>query len=215
MRLGMVINLIKCAGCYGCVIKCKEEHLLPPGMMWGRLLISETGTYPNISKQMYPVLCNHCKDPLCVKACPTGATQQREDGIVWIDQTKCVGCRYCLISCPYQVRSFYAEEKEYFPGQGFTELEKVKRKLYPLQTGVVLKCNFCMEKIDDGTKQGLKPGVDPEVTPACVIACPTKARVFGDLDDPTSEVSLLISGRKAVQLHPEYGTDPSVYYIIG
>src|SRR3990172_7429324 len=139
MRLGMVINLIKCTGCYSCVIKCKEEHLLPPGMTWAKLLISETGISPHVTKQMYPVLCNHCKEPACAKACPTGATQQDDNGIVWVDQDKCVGCRYCLVACPYQVRTYYAKEKEYFPGQGFTELEKVKRKLYPLQTGVVHK----------------------------------------------------------------------------
>ena len=215
MRLGMVINLVKCIACYGCVIKCKEEHLLPPDMMWSRVLISETSTSSRITKQMYPVLCNHCKDPACVKACPTGATQQDENGIVWVDQDKCVGCRYCLIACPYQVRTYYAGEKEYFPGQGITELERVKRKLYPLQTGVVLKCTFCREKVYDAMNHGFKPGIDREATPACVNVCPTKARVFGDLDDPNSEVSLLISERKAVQLHPEYGTDPSVYYIIG
>jgi len=215
MRLGMVINLIKCTGCYSCVIKCKEEHLLPPGMTWAKLLISETGASPRVTKQMYPVLCNHCKEPACAKACPTGATQQDDNGIVWVDQDKCVGCRYCLVACPYQVRTYYAKEKEYFPGQGFTELEKVKRKLYPLQTGVVHKCIFCREKIDDGVKRGLKLGVDREATPACVSLCPTKARYFGDLDDPDSEVSLLISGRRAVQLHPEFGTDPSIYYIIG
>jgi Fe-S-cluster-containing dehydrogenase component len=211
----MVINLIRCTGCYGCVIKCKEEHLLPPGMTWAKVLISEAGTHSRIAKQMYPVLCNHCKEPSCAKACPTGATQQDDNGIVWVDPDKCVGCRYCLIACPYQVRTYHAKEKEYFPGQGFTELEKVKRRLYPLQTGVVVKCTFCREKIDDAMRRGLKAGVDREATPACVNLCPTKARVFGDLDDPNSEVSLLISGRKAVQLRPEYGTDPSVYYITG
>ena len=215
MRLGMLINLIKCIGCYSCVIRCKQEHFLPPGMVWGRLLISETGTYPKVTKQVYPVLCSHCKEALCIKACPTGATQKREDGIVWIDQDKCVGCRYCLIACPYQIRSYYSEEKEYFPNQGFTEFEKMRKRLYPLQTGVVLKCNFCLERIDAGIKQGLKPGVDRDATPACVIICPAKARYFGDLEDPDSEVSSLIMEKRAVQLHPEHGTDPSVYYVIG
>jgi len=215
MRWGMLINLNKCVGCYSCVVKCKQEHFLPPGIMWGRLLISETGIYPKVTKQMYPVLCNHCKEAMCVKACPTGATQQREDGIIWIDQNKCVGCRYCLIACPYQVRSYYSEEKEYFPGQGFTEWEEMRKRLYPLQVGTVLKCNLCRERIDEGIKRGLKPGVDREATPACVIICPAKARYFGDLDDPNSEVSSLIREKRAVQLHPEYGTDPSVYYVMG
>ena len=215
MRYGMVINLIKCIACYGCTIRCIEEHFLPPDMLWNRVLISETGVSPDAIKHIYPVLCNHCKEPACVDACPTGATQQREDGIVWVDADKCVGCRYCLISCPYQVRTFYSDEKEWFPGQGFTEWERMRKKVYPLQTGVVYKCNFCKEKIDEAVAKGLKPGVDWEATPACVNACPTKARYFGDLDDPESEVTKLISGRRAVQLHSEFGTDPSVYYIVG
>ena len=214
MRLGMLIDLNKCVGCYACVIKCKQEHFLPSGITWGRVLISETGIYPKVTKHVYPVLCNHCKEAACVKACPRGATQQREDGIVLVDQNKCVGCRYCLVACPYQVRSYYSEEREYFPGQGFTEWEEMRKRLYPLQTGVVLKCDFCLERIDEGIKCGLKPGVDREATPACVIICPAKARYFGDLDDPNSEVSSLIREKRAVQLHPEYGTDPSVYYAI-
>jgi len=177
--------------------------------------MSETGTYPNVTKHVYPVLCNHCAEPACVKACPTNATQKREDGIVWVDQDKCVGCRYCLIACPYQVRTYNSDVKEHFPGQGLTDFEKIGQKLYPLQTGVVLKCNFCQERIDEGIKKGLKPGVDRDATPACVNICPANARFFGDLDDPDSEASKMISEKRAVQLRPEYGTDPSVYYVIG
>ena len=167
-----------------------------------------------VTKQMYPVLCNHCKEAACVDVCPTGATTKREDGIIMIDYNKCVGCRYCVIACPYQQRTFYADsKKEYFPGQGLTELEIIGQKLYPLQEGTVVKCIFCMERIDDGLKKGLKPGVDREATPACVITCPAKARYFGDLDDPYSEVTSLIKEKRGFQLHPEFGTDPSVYYI--
>ena len=89
----------------------------------------------------------------------------------------------------------------------------IGQELYPLQTGTVVKCNFCVERIDEGIKKGLKPGVDREATPACVITCPPKARYFGDLDDPDSEVSMLIKEKRGFQLHPEYGTDPSVYYV--
>lgn len=217
MRWGMLINLVKCAGCYGCAVKCKQEHFLPPGIMWGRVLVSEgEGKYPTVKKNTYPVLCNHCEDPACVKACPTGATEQREDGIVWIDQDKCMGCRYCLIACPYQVRSYISDnEKEYFPDQGLTDYEKAGRKLFPHQAGVVTKCNFCKERIDEGQKEGLKPGEDRKATPACVNICPTKARYFGDLDDPDSEISRLIREKRAVPLHPEQDTGPSVYYVIG
>jgi phenylacetyl-CoA:acceptor oxidoreductase 27-kDa subunit len=213
-RWGMVIDLRRCIGCYSCMISCKEEHFLPPGMFWNRVLISETGAYPTVSKQIYPVGCNHCQEAACVKACPTRATTRRADGIVIIDSNQCVGCRYCVIACPYQQRTFNAGgKKEYFPGQGLTELENMGQKLYPLQPGTVVKCNFCVERIDQGLKNGLKPGIDRSATPACVIACPPKARYFGDLDDPNSEVSILIKEKRAFQLHPEYGTNPSLYYV--
>ncbi|MBI2848313.1 MAG: 4Fe-4S dicluster domain-containing protein [Chloroflexi bacterium] len=215
MRWGMVIDRKRCIGCYSCQIACKQEHALPPGVFWGRVIIGESGKYPAVTKQILPVLCNHCKEAACVKVCPTQATTRREeDGLVIIDSNKCVGCRYCVIACPYQNRTFYADgKKEYWPGQGFTELELMGRQLYPLQPGTVIKCNFCVERIDAGLKKGLKPGLDREATPACVITCPAKARYFGDLDDPNSEVSRLIIERKGAQLHPEYGTDPSVYYL--
>jgi len=119
-----------------------------------------------------------------------------------------------MMACPYQQRSFYANgKKEYFPNQGLTELEITGRQFHPFQEGTVVKCNFCVDRIDAGLELGLKPGIDREATPACVIACPAKARYCGDLDDPTSEVSRLISEKKAFQLHPEFGTNPSVYYI--
>jgi Fe-S-cluster-containing dehydrogenase component len=215
MRYGMVIDLKKCVGCYACVVKCKQEHFMPPGMKWRKLLMSETGAYPNVTKHVYPILCNHCADPVCVKVCPTQATRQLESGIVYVDEDKCVGCRYCLVACPYQARTYNAEEKDYFPGQGPTEFEKLRTKLFPHQTGVVLKCNFCRERIDAGVKKGLKPGVDMEATTACVNICPAKAMVFGDLEDQDSEVSRYIREKRAIQLHPEYGTNPSVYYVIG
>jgi len=211
---GMVIDLRKCIGCYSCMISCKQEHFLPPGMFWSRVVISETGAYPAVTKHMYPVSCNHCKEAACVKVCPTRATTRRPDGIVIVDADKCVGCRYCVVACPYQQRTYHADgRKEYFPGQGLTDYEVIGRKLYPLQTGTVVKCNFCAERIEQGIKMGLKPGVDREATPACVIACPPGARYFGDLDDPGSEVTMLIKTKRGFQLHPEYGTDPCVYYV--
>lgn len=215
-RWGMVIDLQRCIGCWACTIACKQEHFLPPGVFWNRVLIGESGKYPAVRKEMFPVLCNHCREAACVSACPTGATYRREDGIVLVDYDKCMGCRYCVVACPYQQRTFYADGKrEYFPGQGLTPFEELGRKLYPLQKGTVVKCTFCVERIDEGLKKGLKPGIDREATPACVNACPTKARVFGDLDDPWSEVSTLIKEKRASQFHPEFGTDPSVYYLRG
>ena len=212
-RWAMVIDLKRCIGCWACTIRCKQEHYLPPWVFWNRVLIGETGKYPAVSKEMFPVLCNHCKEAPCVKACPTGATSRREDGIVAIDYDKCMGCRYCLIACPYQARTYYDNEQEYFPGQGLSPWEILGRELYPLQKGTMVKCNFCMERIDQGITKGLQPGIDREATPACVNICPTTARVFGDLDNPRSEVSRLIREKGGTPLHPEFGTEPSVYYL--
>lgn len=213
-RWGMVINLHMCIGCYSCMIGCKQEHFLPPEIYFARVLIGESGTYPSVRKLIYPVLCNHCDNPPCVDVCPTGATEKGEDGIVTVDPNICIGCRSCLIACPYQQRSYLPKrEKEYFPGQGLTPYEEIGKKLYPLEKGTVVKCNFCVETVEKGLKNNLTPGVDREATPACVNSCPVHARDFGDLDDPTSNVSTLIRDKKATPLHSEYGTNPSVFYI--
>jgi Fe-S-cluster-containing dehydrogenase component len=210
----MVIDLHRCIGCYSCVIACRQEHFVPRGIYFNRVLISEKGQFPTIQKLIMPVQCNHCKEAACVKVCPTGATFQREDGLVLVDDKKCVGCGYCAVACPYQQRTRFDTPKlEYFPGQGFTPYEKLGKQLFPHKPGTVLKCTFCMERLDDGLKKGLKPGVDREATPACVITCPTVTRKFGDLDDPFSEVSRMIAEKKALPLHPEYDTEPSIYYI--
>lgn len=213
-RYGMVIDVKRCIGCFSCMIVCKQEHFLPPGINWNRVLLGEKGKYPQVSKQIYPVLCNHCKEAPCVEVCPTEASSQREDGIVTVDSDKCIGCRYCIIACPYQQRALNdGGQKGHFPGQGLTELEMIGKELYPLQTGTVVKCNFCAERIDEGMSKGLEPGIDREATPACVNTCPSKARIFGKLDDPSSKISVLIRQRKGYQLHPELDTEPSVYYI--
>ena len=212
MRWGMVVDLSKCMRCHACVAACRVEHFLPLGITWPRLIAWE-----EIAEELttYPVRCNHCKEAPCVKVCITGATQQREDGIVWVDQDMCVGCRYCIISCPYQNRTFLSKDKDtgYFPGYELTEFEKVGKRLYPHTVGTTEKCNFCMERTDAGLAKGLKPGVDREATPACVNTCPASALTFGDLDDPDSEVRRLIREKKAFNLHPEYDTEPSIYYI--
>jgi phenylacetyl-CoA:acceptor oxidoreductase subunit 1 len=212
----MVVDLSKCVRCYACIAACRVEHFLPMGITWPKLVALETDSgSPEVST--YSVRCNQCKNAPCVEVCPTGATRQREDGIIVVDQDKCVGCRYCVIACPYQNRTFLSKDKDrgFFPGQIQTDFEKAGKKLYAHQVGTTEKCNFCAERIDAGMAKGLKPGVDREATPACVNTCPARALTFGDLDDPDSEVSRLIRERKAFQLHPEYETDPSVYFIDG
>jgi len=184
---------------------------------WNKLIAVEAYDHGVPTLSTHPVRCNNCKDAPCVDVCPSGASQKREDGIVWIDQDKCVGCRYCVIACPYQNRTFLSKDKDtgWFPGEGLTDIEKAGKKIYRHQTGTTEKCNFCMERIDAGLKKGLKPGVDRDATPACVNMCPARTLTFGDLDDPDSEVSKLIREKRGTQLHPEYETDPSIYYIDG
>ena len=214
-RLGMVIDIKKCMSCYSCMIACKQEHFLPPEIYWGRLIVGDLGKkFPESLKRTYPVLCNHCKEAVCVDVCPVEATTRREDGIVTIDPDKCIGCQSCVIACPYQQRTYHdSNGREYFPGQGLTEYETMGQTLYPLKEGTAIKCNFCAERIDEGIKKGLKPGIDREATPACVNACPANSRHFGDLDDPDSKVSVLIREKEGFPLHPEWDTEPSVFYV--
>lgn len=198
MQLGLVIDLKRCVGCYGCVVACKAENATPPGVFWGRVLEEEVGKFPASKRVFLPVLCNHCKEPACRDACPTGATRKREDGIVVIDQNRCIGCRSCMMACPYGARSYMGKVKTYFEN-GPTPFEKQGYERH--QVGTVQKCDLCLHRVE----QGLEP--------ACVITCPAKARTFGDLDDPNSEVSRLLRARMWRQLKPEMGTDPSVYYL--
>jgi len=197
-RLGMVIDLKRCIGCYGCMMACKAENATPPGVFWNRVMVWEEGKYPVARQVYFPVQCNHCQKPACKDACPTGATYQRDDGIVLVDYAKCIGCKSCITACPYQVRYCWEERTTYYPGTT-TPFEEVGYKKF--EVGAVQKCIFCAPRID----QGLKP--------ACVQTCITKARYFGDLDDPESEVSLAMRNRHVFQLKPDFGTGPSIYYL--
>lgn len=200
MRWGMVIDLKRCIGCYGCQLSCKAEHGTPPGVFFARVLKHEEGVYPTVSMIFLPVLCFHCEAPPCEDVCPTGATSKSEvDGVVSVDADTCVGCRACMMACPYAARYFNDENRHYFPNNGATPYEQARVQRH--QEGVVMKCDFCRER----TAQGKEP--------ACVANCPTVARYFGNLDDPRSQVSRLIKERGGYTLHPELGTGPSVYYL--
>jgi Fe-S-cluster-containing dehydrogenase component len=142
-----------------------------------------------------PILCNHCDNPPCVRVCPTQATFRRPDGIVMMDYHRCIGCRFCMAACPFGARSMnYRDPRPFI------------RKLnpdFPTRTqGVVEKCNFCEERLYRG------------MLPACVVACKEKALVFGDVDNPRSDVRRLLNREFSSRRRAELGTKPQIYYIL-
>jgi phenylacetyl-CoA:acceptor oxidoreductase subunit 1 len=204
----MVIDLGRCVGCQTCTIACKQEHGLPAGTAWRFVADCEVGEYPDVRRVFLPMQCMHCAEPPCVPVCPTGASRQRADGIVWIAEDACIGCGYCALACPYRARHLVHEAPPYFARP--TPPERLGAR--PGRRGVMTKCTFCKERVDEGRARGLRPGVDPDATPMCAVACPTGAIVFGDLDDPAGAVARLAARGDAVPLLPECGTVPSVYY---
>ncbi|WP_147819938.1 sulfate reduction electron transfer complex DsrMKJOP subunit DsrO [Salidesulfovibrio onnuriiensis] len=150
----------------------------------------------SVKERMFPMLCNHCEQPPCVRVCPTKATYQRPDGIVAMDYHRCIGCRYCMAACPYGSRSFnYSEPRKYL------DLTKLNTEFPTRMRGVVEKCNFCVERLSVGK------------LPACVEAS-NGALTFGDLTDPESDVRKVLRENYTIRRKPSAGTEPSVYYII-
>ncbi len=147
------------------------------------------------TQQRVPVLCNHCDNPPCTKVCPTQATWRRDDGVVMMDWHRCIGCRYCIVACPYGSRSFNWRD----PRQGLAQPDPA----YPTrQRGVVEKCTLCAERLDRGE------------LPACVEACANGEIIFGDLSDPGSEVRRVLAANTTIRRKPSLGTQPQVYYIL-
>ena len=211
-RWAMVIDLRKCLkdrGCTDCIVACDTAHNVPhlPNRahevkwIWkepfDKVFADQSNRYTAESLRGMPVLvfCNHCDNPPCVRVCPTKATWKREDGIVMMDWHRCIGCRYCVAACPYGSRSFnWVDPRPYIRNLNAD---------FPTRTkGVVEKCTFCEERLAKG-----RP-------PACVEACPEKALIFGNLEDPQSEVRGLLRSRYTMRRKPELGTQPEVFYII-
>jgi phenylacetyl-CoA:acceptor oxidoreductase subunit 1 len=203
----LVIDQAKCVGCGYCVMACRAHNNVPPDITWNPVL--EAGQSGD--KKIYlPRPCMQCAKAPCVDVCPVKASTYRPDGIVMIDYDRCIGCRYCQVACPYEARSFNWKQ---FTGPNPAVPEWGESEVPPRPRGVVEKCTFCYNRIDRGLELGLTPGVDPDATPACVNVCPTGARVFGDLNDPVSPVSLLLEARNSYRLREDLGTAPRVYYL--
>ena len=195
-RWGLLIDAAKCPdGCTACVSACNEENglaepkRLATDAQWIRKL---TVTNPKDGSSFsMPFMCQHCAEPPCVDVCPTGASFRRADGIVLVDRHICIGCRYCMMACPYKARSFVHEPLE-------------DQKPYaPRGKGCVESCTMCVHRVDAGG------------TPACVEACAktgNAAMIFGDLNDANSEIAKRVATYRTTRVRADLGTDPGVYY---
>ena len=214
-RWAMVVDMKKCTemvqqeGCKDCIIACNKAHNVPDfGNPKHEIKWIWQDTYEHVFPSQYQafieenlerapflVLCNHCDNPPCVRVCPTKATFKRGDGVVMMDWHRCIGCRFCMAACPYGSRSFnWRDPRPFVPD--------VREDFPTRMRGVVEKCTFCSERLAKG------------LLPACVEACKAKALVFGDLEDPDSEVRKILRENYAIRRKPELGTMPQIYYLV-
>ena len=200
-KLGLVIDLDTCVGCHACAVACKEWNdggqfgplddtdaygNEPYGVWFNRVHSYELERGPDQTAMSvhFPRSCLHCETPACVTVCPTGASYKRaEDGIVLVDEDKCIGCKLCSWACPYGARE-YSEAR-----------------------GTMQKCTLCVDRIYNDSFS------EYDRQPACVMACPTKARHFGDLGDSQSPISKLVAERGGMALMPELGYQPVNRYL--
>lgn len=207
-RWGMVIDLQKCVGCDSCTVACKAENRTPPGVSYNIVAEEEHGEFPNVTRTNLPRPCMQCENPPCVQVCPVSATYKMDDGVVNIDYERCIGCRYCMIACPYGARYFDFGENYDDEVDGSGEVtspeygvDRGAREDGESPVGNVRKCSFCTHRLERGEE------------PACVETCIGDARNMGDLDDPDSEVSQMTESTRAFQLKESEGTDPNVHYL--
>lgn len=224
MRYSMIINLHDCVGCGCCDIACAQENQVPAGVHLGYHQSEMSGTFPKVSYTYRPVMCNHCANAACVKACPTAAMHKDANGLTVVDVAACTQCGRCAKACPYG--AITPSPAETAAGQigavpqllqgtaSGADLQKAAKKDYPphdnaldayslpiTAVGGPLKCQMCRHLVDNGD------------VPRCVEACPANARTFGDMDDIYSDVYKLRQEYEASVLLPDEGTLPGVYYI--
>jgi tetrathionate reductase subunit B len=203
VRWGMLVDTTKCAsGCNACVTGCQQENGWGAGSadeqhssanqkaQWIRKIDLRNTSTGHV--QSLPMMCQHCENPPCVDVCPTGASMKRADGIVLVDRHICIGCRYCMMACPYKARSFVHEELEH------------QREHMPRGKGTVEACTLCVHKLDAG-----------DGTTACAEACNSsgnKAILVGDLKDPKSEIAQAVAQYTTTQVRADLGLNTGVRY---
>lgn len=241
-QYAMVIDLQKCVGCGACALACKTENNTAgrnfgQAHNWADFQNETSGKFPNTRYTTRPVLCNHCSNAPCVKACPVTpkAMYKTKDGITMHNDERCIGCRACQEACPYSkmevkggetsvisynedgkpYEPFYTDKTEMIPGCTMSPAELAAKTDNPphrnryehpdyqdvRRNNITEKCIFCEHRVKKGE------------LPNCVVACPAKARTFGDIQDKNSEVAQLVKKYKGTVLKPEKGTKPNVYYI--
>lgn len=221
----MTHDLHKCMGCGACVMACKIENNVQEGVKWLNYEAKTTGTFPNVRYEFQLNQCNHCDNAPCARNCPTKAMHKdKATGLTLHDPKRCVGCRACMVACPYDAISFnryephalYNDDRPVVPNVTSSGKELTGRMRAPIPTynpalerdyvgirkkGLVEKCTFCSHRLARG------------VQPRCVEACPAQARLLGDLDNPADPVHELLAKYGSKVRMPERGTKPKVYYL--
>ncbi len=213
VQFGYALNLSICIGCRRCAEACHVEnnhdrashnsYIRVLEMTQGSIDLEQgdatyTHAVPAPGKYYMPIQCQHCDNPPCTKVCPVEATWKEDDGIVVVDYDWCIGCRYCEAACPYHARRFNWQAPE-IPAEEINPVQAyLSNRIRP--QGVMEKCTFCLHR----TRQGRLP--------ACLEACPTGARVFGDLADPDSEIRWILANKRVFVLKEELVTKPRFFY---
>jgi len=227
---GMAIDLDRCTACSACVIACRQENNIPSPtsveghydthgaqIEWISALWrdpTDEGGGQGSTPEMLPFPCQHCVNAPCVKVCPVGATYKDEEGITVQIWDRCIGCRYCMVACPYARRSYNWTEPEW----DGTLIQLLNPDVATRPRGVVEKCTFCGHRLADVKEKAKLEGrapIDEELVrmTACSAACPSEAITFGDLNDPDSSVARQSRSPRVFRLLEDLGTQPSVFYL--